>query len=76
MGNKKILDEIKIFEKKIKIKFLLRNLLVKKCTFLILKFCKAAIGNSSSGIIEAPSFKIPTINIGERQSGRIKRQYY
>ena len=30
------------------------------------------IGNSSSGLIEVPSFKIPTINIGERQRGRIK----
>jgi GDP/UDP-N,N'-diacetylbacillosamine 2-epimerase (hydrolysing) len=30
------------------------------------------IGNSSSGIIEAPSFRIPTINIGDRQKGRIK----
>ena len=29
------------------------------------------IGNSSSGIIEAPSFKIATINIGNRQKGRI-----
>jgi GDP/UDP-N,N'-diacetylbacillosamine 2-epimerase (hydrolysing) len=29
------------------------------------------IGNSSSGIIEAPSFGIPVINIGERQKGRI-----
>ena len=29
------------------------------------------IGNSSSGIIEAPSFKIPTINIGDRQRGRV-----
>ncbi|MDB4816208.1 UDP-N-acetylglucosamine 2-epimerase [Gammaproteobacteria bacterium] len=28
------------------------------------------VGNSSSGIIEAPSFKIPTINIGNRQKGR------
>jgi UDP-N-acetylglucosamine 2-epimerase len=30
------------------------------------------IGNSSSGIIEAPSFKIPTVNIGNRQLGRIR----
>lgn len=30
------------------------------------------IGNSSSGIIEAPSFKIATINVGDRQKGRIK----
>lgn len=29
------------------------------------------IGNSSSGLVEAPSFHIPTINIGDRQLGRI-----
>lgn len=37
----------------------------------LLPFSKAAIGNSSSGIIEAPSFHIPTINIGQRQKGRV-----
>jgi len=37
-----------------------------------LKYVDAVIGNSSSGIIEAPSFKVPTINIGDRQKGRIK----
>ena len=36
-----------------------------------LQYCCAVVGNSSSGIIEAPSFKIPTINIGDRQKGRI-----
>ncbi|MBT7901215.1 MAG: UDP-N-acetylglucosamine 2-epimerase (hydrolyzing), partial [Candidatus Marinimicrobia bacterium] len=30
------------------------------------------IGNSSSGITEAPAFNIGTVNIGDRQSGRIK----
>jgi UDP-N-acetylglucosamine 2-epimerase (non-hydrolysing)/GDP/UDP-N,N'-diacetylbacillosamine 2-epimerase (hydrolysing) len=30
------------------------------------------IGNSSSGITEAPSFKLPVVNIGDRQKGRIK----
>ncbi len=29
------------------------------------------IGNSSSGLIEAPYFKIPTINVGDRQKGRL-----
>ncbi len=29
------------------------------------------IGNSSSGIIEAPYFKTPSINVGDRQSGRV-----
>lgn len=32
----------------------------------------AVVGNSSSGVIEAPSLKVPTINIGDRQKGRIK----
>lgn len=35
-----------------------------------LKYCKAVVGNSSSGIIEAPSFGIPTVNIGNRQRRR------
>lgn len=30
------------------------------------------IGNSSSGLIEAPSFRLPVVNIGDRQRGRIK----
>ena len=36
-----------------------------------LKYLDAVIGNSSSGLIEVPSFHIPTINIGDRQRGRI-----
>lgn len=36
-----------------------------------LQFCKAVIGNSSSGIIEVPCFHKPTVNIGNRQKGRI-----
>src|SRR5690606_33153961 len=37
-----------------------------------LKHVDVVLGNSSSGLTEAPSFKIPTINIGDRQNGRIK----
>ena len=37
-----------------------------------MQYVDAVVGNSSSGIIEAPSFKIVTINIGDRQRGRIK----
>lgn len=37
-----------------------------------LQFVDAMVGNSSSGLAEAPSFQIGTINIGERQKGRIK----
>ena len=36
-----------------------------------LKYIDGVIGNSSSGIIEVPSFRKGTINIGERQKGRI-----
>lgn len=35
-----------------------------------LQYCVAVVGNSSSGIIETPSFRIPTVNIGDRQKGR------
>ena len=37
-----------------------------------LKFVDAVVGNSSSGLLEAPSFRIGTINIGDRQRGRIQ----
>lgn len=37
-----------------------------------MKLADAVVGNSSSGIIEAPSFRIPTVNIGDRQKGRIQ----
>lgn len=37
-----------------------------------LQLVDAVIGNSSSGIIEAPACNIPTVNIGDRQSGRLK----
>ena len=30
------------------------------------------LGNSSSGIIETPAFKVPTVNIGNRQRGRLQ----
>lgn len=36
------------------------------------KHVDAVVGNSSSGIAEVPSFKKPTINIGDRQKGRLK----
>ena len=37
-----------------------------------LQYVDAVVGNSSSGLTEAPSFKIGTINMSERQRGRIK----
>lgn len=37
-----------------------------------LQFVDAVVGNSSSGIVEVPSFNIATVNIGNRQKGRIQ----
>lgn len=37
----------------------------------LLKYAEVMVGNSSSGIIEASSFKLPVVNIGDRQKGRI-----
>lgn len=37
-----------------------------------IKYVDAVIGNSSSGIIEVPVFNTPTVNIGDRQKGRIR----
>ena len=37
-----------------------------------MRHCAAVVGNSSSGIIEAPAMGIPTVNMGDRQRGRIR----
>ena len=42
--------------------------------FSMLQFVDGVIGNSSSGLLEVPSFKKGTINIGDRQKGRIRAQ--
>jgi GDP/UDP-N,N'-diacetylbacillosamine 2-epimerase (hydrolysing) len=36
-----------------------------------MSYCDCVIGNSSSGILEAPILKVPTINVGARQKGRL-----
>jgi len=40
--------------------------------FSLMSHAAAMVGNSSSGIIEAASFKLPVVNIGDRQLGRIR----
>ena len=44
----------------------------KRRYYSALKFATAVVGNSSSGLVEAPSFHIPTLNIGNRQQGRTR----
>lgn len=40
--------------------------------FTAMSFAAAMVGNSSSGIVEAPSFGLPVVNIGTRQQGRTR----
>lgn len=37
-----------------------------------MRLCGAVVGNSSSGILEAPSMGVPTVDIGDRQRGRVR----
>lgn len=42
--------------------------------FSMLKNSRLMVGNSSSGLIEAPSFELPVVNIGSRQDGRLRAE--
>ena len=64
----KILEE---FIKKNKNAFLIKSF-GQEYYFSIVSNVDFVIGNSSSGIIEVPSFNKPTINIGSRQEGRVR----
>jgi GDP/UDP-N,N'-diacetylbacillosamine 2-epimerase (hydrolysing) len=44
----------------------------QKVYLSLLKYVVGVVGNSSSGIIEAPSLKTGTVNIGDRQKGRVR----
>jgi UDP-hydrolysing UDP-N-acetyl-D-glucosamine 2-epimerase len=40
--------------------------------FSLMALAAAMVGNSSSGLLEAPSFRLPVVNIGNRQAGRVR----
>jgi UDP-hydrolysing UDP-N-acetyl-D-glucosamine 2-epimerase len=65
-----IISKLKKYASKNAHRILLVESLGYKRYLQTLKYIDCVIGNSSSGIIEVPSFKIPTINIGDRQKGR------
>ncbi|MCK4348862.1 MAG: UDP-N-acetylglucosamine 2-epimerase (hydrolyzing), partial [Thermoplasmatales archaeon] len=67
-GGRKMIDVIKEYEG---FSFITTFKSIPRIEYLsIMKIVNVIIGNSSSGIIESPSFKIPVINIGNRQQGR------
>lgn len=69
-GGIKINERLDSFVKK-RENAILVDSLGRKRFLSLLKYSVMMIGNSSSGIYEAPVFQIPTINIGNRQKGRI-----
>jgi len=70
MGNKIIVEHIKQFVQGHHA-FMINNF-GQQAYLSVLENVSVMVGNSSSGIIEAASFKLPVVNIGNRQAGRIK----
>src|SRR3990170_2776895 len=68
-----ILNIIKSFVKKYARAHLVENLGTQGY-FSVMAVAAAMVGNSSSGIVEAPSFTLPVVNIGTRQQGRIREK--
>jgi GDP/UDP-N,N'-diacetylbacillosamine 2-epimerase (hydrolysing) len=66
---KKMIDEFVLSHKERSIAFTSMGHLNYLST---LQFVDGVVGNSSSGLTEAPTFKIGTVNIGDRQKGRLK----
>ena len=70
-GSKVIIDKINEFAKNNKNAYIFSSLGQKRYLSL-LKYTDLMVGNSSSGIIESPIFKLPVVNIGNRQKGRLR----
>ena len=71
-GNDKIIKLLESYEIQKGKKVFLSKYVLDDHFISVLKNSEAIIGNSSSGIIEAPSLKIPTVNVGNRQKGRLR----
>ena len=71
--NKLIVGEIRKFVKNNNNGYYFRSL-GQQNFFSILKIVDAMVGNSSSGILEMPTFKKATLNLGDRQLGRVKSE--
>lgn len=69
-GGRIINEQIEAYAKKNKERVLLVKSLGQLRYLSAMKLCSAVVGNSSSGLLEAPVLHIPTINIGDRQKGR------
>ncbi|MCU8006134.1 UDP-N-acetylglucosamine 2-epimerase [Shewanella sp. SM87] len=73
-GSREIISLIQDYAQQSKGKVLAMASLGQVRYLSCVKYATAVIGNSSSGIIEVPSFNVPTVNIGARQQGRLAAQ--
>ncbi|OGQ42563.1 MAG: UDP-N-acetyl-D-glucosamine 2-epimerase, UDP-hydrolysing, partial [Deltaproteobacteria bacterium RIFCSPLOWO2_01_44_7] len=71
VGSTFIRESLQVFAKKYPRAVYAENL-GQRCYLSLMRYVGALVGNSSSGIVEAPSFGLPFVNIGRRQDGRLK----
>ncbi|MCQ9206949.1 MAG: UDP-N-acetylglucosamine 2-epimerase [Omnitrophica bacterium] len=73
-GGRAIITQIEKFVKAHSSNTMLHRSLGQKRYLSLLRYATLMVGNSSSGLIEAPSFELPVVNIGDRQKGRAKTE--
>ncbi len=71
MGSGVIIERMHAFAAASALVHVVRNL-GTRAYFSMMSHAAAMVGNSSSGIIEAASFRLPVVNIGDRQHGRVR----
>ena len=71
LGHQKIIKKIKNFCRNNQKYVFIKNASISLYANLLKKCC-VMVGNSSSGIVESASFKLPVVNIGIRQDGKVK----
>ena len=71
VGGHTIRDLIREYDKHAAHSQIVENLGTKGY-FSLMSHASAMVGNSSSGLVEAPSFKLPVVNIGNRQKGKVR----
>lgn len=71
-GNRVVFQRLEDFAKRHDDRVSLHASLGQTRYLSVMRLAKAVVGNSSSGIIEAPALGVPTVNIGARQEGRLK----
>jgi UDP-hydrolysing UDP-N-acetyl-D-glucosamine 2-epimerase len=71
-GNRPMRERFERFAAETPGRVLIRESLGQQNYLSTMRLADAVVGNSSSGLIEAPAVRVPTINIGSRQDGRLK----